>query len=285
MTLLFLSLFVGLLLGSAALGGTLGYTSGQAQRQSLIIQQASGQVQEQYELGLVDLDEGRLDVARQRFEWVLGQEPDYPGAVEKLAEINGYPVCTATPTPVPPTLTPTPTQDLRPEQELFALAENYLLNNAWSNAIDTSINLRRNDPAFKVTEVDRILFLALRNRGAQRILQDNDLEGGIYDLALAERFSPLDVDAQAAREWARLYLIGSSFWEVFPEKAVYFFSQVASALPYLRDASGWTALDRLRESYIHWGNRVNGTRRLVQRTGTIRVCDVEPQRFRPAGFL
>ncbi len=123
-------------------------------------------------------------------------------------------------------------------------------------AIDTAINLRRNDPAFKVTEVDRLLFLALRNRGTQRILQENDLEGGIYDLALAGRFSPLDVDAQAAREWARLYLIGSSFWEVYPEKAVFYFSQVASALPYLRDASGWTAIDRLRESYIHWGNQL-----------------------------
>jgi polyisoprenyl-teichoic acid--peptidoglycan teichoic acid transferase len=247
---------IGLQTGSAVLGGTLGYAVGQARREKLTIQQSSQQVQEQYELGLVDLEEGRWDVARQRFEWVLSQEPDYPGAVDKLAQAMAVLFATATPTPVPPTLIPTPTRDLRPVQELFDLAENYLASNDWSNAIDIAINLRKNDPVYKVTEVDRILYLALRNRGAQRILQENDLEGGMYDLSLAERFSPLDVDAQSARNWARLYLIGSSFWEAYPEQAVYYFGQVASALPYLRDASGWTAIDRLRESYIHWGNQL-----------------------------
>jgi LCP family protein required for cell wall assembly len=254
--LLSLAFMLVLLAGSAAVGGTLGHAYGQAQREAMTLQQASQQVREQFDLGLADLDAGRLDVARQRFEWVLSQEPEFPGAVEKLAEAMAALYATATPTPVPPTLTPTPTPDLRPVQELFTLAKNFLDSGDWSRAIDTAINLRRNDPDFQVTEVDRILFLALRYRGAERILQANDLEGGIYDLALAGRFGPLDVDAQAAREWARLYLIGSSFWEVFPEKAVFYFSQVASALPYLRDASGWTAIDRLRESYIHWGNQL-----------------------------
>jgi TPR repeat protein len=50
-----------------------------------------------------------------------------------------------------------------------------------------------------------------------------NLEGGAYDLALAERFAPLDVQANSWRELARLYLFGSSFWEVMPEQAVYYF--------------------------------------------------------------
>ena len=95
-------------------------------------------------------------------------------------------------------------------------------------------------------------------QGIEKIFRQGDLEGGIYDLALAERFSPLDIEAQSAREWARIYLLGSSFWEVYPEKAVYFFSQVASALPSLRDASGWTAIERLRASLIHWGDQLMG---------------------------
>ena len=84
----------------------------------------------------------------------------------------------------------------------------------------------------------------------------NNLEGGIYDLSLAEKFGPLDATAQGWRNLARLYLIGSSFWEVYPEQAVYFFGQVAAGAPYLRDASGWTARERYRASLIQYGDQL-----------------------------
>ena len=50
--------------------------------------------------------------------------------------------------------------------------------------------------------------------------------------------------------------MGSSFWDVIPEQAVYFFNQVASAIPSLRDASGWTARERLRGALIQWGDQL-----------------------------
>ncbi len=111
MAFIFLILFLAMLAGSAAIGGMLGYAYGQAQRETLIIEQSSQQVQVQYELALTDIEAGRWDVARQRFEWVLDQEPNYPGAVDKLAEAMAVLYATATPTPVPPTLTPTPTRE------------------------------------------------------------------------------------------------------------------------------------------------------------------------------
>ena len=61
---------------------------------------------------------------------------------------------------------------------------------------------------------------------------------------------------RAGATWRAMYLIGSSFWEVYPEQAVYFFGQVAAGAPYLRDASGWTATERYRASLIHYGNQL-----------------------------
>jgi len=81
-----------------------------------------------------------------------------------------------------------------------------------------------------------------------------DLEGGSYDLALAERFGPLDAEATNFRELARLYMYGSSFWEAYPEQAVYYFWQVASAAPGLQDASGWTASERYHAALIQYGD-------------------------------
>ena len=91
-----------------------------------------------------------------------------------------------------------------------------------------------------------MLYVALRNRGVEKISKQADLEGGIYDLALAERFGPLDLDARGWREWSQWYIRGASFWEVDWAKSISYFSQVAPIAPNLRDASGWTASDRYR---------------------------------------
>jgi hypothetical protein len=90
----------------------------------------------------------------------------------------------------------------------------------------------------------------------EKIWGEGNLEGGIYDLALAARFGPLDSQAYSARDLARLYLFGSSFWEVYPDQAVFYFSQVAAAAPGLRDASGWTASQRYREALIQYGDQL-----------------------------
>jgi outer membrane biosynthesis protein TonB len=76
----------------------------------------------------------------------------------------------------------------------------------------------------------------------------------MYDLSLAERFGPLDAEAENWRNLARLYVIGLSFWQVYPEQAVFYFSQVASAAPGLRDGTGWSASGRYLASLVHYGD-------------------------------
>ena len=104
-----------------------------------------------------------------------------------------------------------------------------------------------------------MLFLALHFSGMDKILNKGNLEGGLYDLALVEKFAPLDKQARIYQEWARLYVIGASFWGVFPDKSVYYFSQLANAAPYLKDLSGIYAIDRYRLALIQYGDQLSKT--------------------------
>jgi tetratricopeptide (TPR) repeat protein len=245
-------------LGFAALSfaclGSIGALSGYRSAQGEFTRQRATQgvlsLKEQFDLGMADFQAGRLDLARQRFEYVLQKDPAYPGAADQLAQVMAILFATATPTPLPATATPTPTRDLRPVEQLFSQAQAQFAQSDWNGTIDTLLALRQADLQYHVVQVDGMLYLALRNRGLQKITEQSNLEGGMYDLSLAERFAPLDKDSSNYRNLARLYMIGSSFFGASPEQAVYYFSMVAAAAPYLRDASGWTARERYRASLI-----------------------------------
>lgn len=230
-----------------------GYQSGINQRTSAESVQIAQQVQEQFELGVQDMEARRFDLARQRFEYVIQYDPSYPGVTEKLAEVLLSMNSTATPTVAPtPTITPTP--DTRGVDELYNQAQEHLSNSEWTLAIDTLLALRKADPNFQPVWVDGGLYVAYINRGRDKILRDGDLEGGIYDLTQAEQIGPLDADSKSYLTWARLYITGATFWELDWAQTVYYFAQIAPALPNLRDGSGWTATERLRLAYAGYGD-------------------------------
>ncbi|HEX9028807.1 MAG TPA: hypothetical protein VF823_06510, partial [Anaerolineales bacterium] len=181
----------------AAFGG---YRSGLNQRNSAQTTQVAQQVKEQFDLGVQDLQARNLDLARQRFEWVISKAPNYPGVADMLTQVELLQNITASPTIAPtPTLTPTP--DLRSVEELYTQAQKAMAGGDWNSAIDTLLKLRKEAPTLHTVEVDGMLYMALRNRGVDKI-KSSDLEGGTYDLALAERFGPLDVEASNWRSWA-----------------------------------------------------------------------------------
>lgn len=238
---------------AALLSAVGGYGSGISLRKEAEATQKALVAQEQFQLGLQDMEAGRYDLARQRFEYVIRLDPNYPGVTEKLADVLLYLNTTATPSPVP-SPTPSPTPDLRTVQELFTQAQQHLANQEWSAAIDTLLSLRKADPNYQAVWVDDMLYVAFRSRGKDKILKEGDLEGGIYDLTMAEQFGPLDADSKSLQTWARLYITGASFWELDWAQAVYYFAQVAPAMPNLRDGSGWTATERYRLALIGYGN-------------------------------
>jgi tetratricopeptide (TPR) repeat protein len=242
-----------ILLAILLLSGFGGYAAGIGERKSAEKTQVSQVLQEQYQLALQDIQDGQYNRARQRFEYIIQLDPSYPGVTDKLAEVLLEISTTATPTLLPPA-TVVPTADSRDKQQQFDQAQKDLAAGDWTTALDDMLKLRKADPAFRTVEIDGMLFLALRNSGSDKILKSADLEGGIYDLTLAEKFGPLDSEAQGLLNWSSLYITGASFWDIDWEQVVNYFSQVAPQLPNLRDASGMTANERLRLGLFNYGN-------------------------------
>ncbi len=239
-----------LLIAAAALGAYGGYQQGIDERISLQATEAAEELGNQYQLGLEDFDTGEYERARQRFEYLLEKDPNNAKAIEMLARTLAIIQATATPTQVIPTATPTltPTPDMRGVEELFEQAQAYMVAEDWDGALGTLLTLRKNEPGHEAIQVDSMLYVALRNRGVYKILNAGELEGGLYDLAQAELFGPLDAQAENYRDWARFYIIGASFWGVDWGQAAYYFGQVAFVAPNLHDGTGWTATVRYREA-------------------------------------
>lgn len=201
-----------------------GYSSGIGVRKSNQSSKIMQQLGEQYQNALIDIQFGRYENARQRLEWIIDNNPSFPGAQEKLTEVL---VLSNQPTPtLTPSLTPTP--DFSGAQDAFVRAQQLIAAQDWPGAIGALDQMRKLDPNYEQSKVDGMYYFALRNYGYDLITKQGNLEGGIYQLTLAERFGPLDRDSNGLREGARYYLIGASFWELDWAQAVSYFSQVQS---------------------------------------------------------
>jgi tetratricopeptide (TPR) repeat protein len=250
-----LLLAISILVGVVAVSGLFGYWNGIQIRQAYEATQVAVAVEEQFQLGIKNMEEGRFYIAQQHLKYVLELDPNYPGVIDKLTEVELILNATATPTPQPtPTITPipfTPTPDSRGEAELFAQAEDFIRNEEWTEAITTLETLRKRNPEYRAIDIDGMLYLCLRQRGVENISLGN-LETGIYDLSLAERFGILDTEADSWRTWAQFYIRGASFWEVDWGQAVYYFEQVAPMFPNMHDGSFWTASQRYKEALTQY---------------------------------
>ena len=214
------------------------------------------QMTEQFQLALVDIQFGKYDNARQRLEFIIAHDPTFPGAQQKLTELlvmMNVPTPTAT---VPPTTTP----DSSGAQQAFAQAQQLVSAQDWASALAALDNLRKLDPTYQASQVDGMYFFALRNYGYDLITKQGNLEGGIYQFTLAERFGTLDNTAVGLREGARVYLLGASFWDLDWEKAVYYFGQVYGGWPSLWDGT-LTAADRFRLASLNYGDQLFSQKR------------------------
>jgi tetratricopeptide (TPR) repeat protein len=143
-----------------------------------------------------------------------------------------------------------PTPDLRGAQDIFNTALQLLNSGDWNGAISNLDSLRKEFPDFQTAQVDGMYYMALRQRGVAKITgacADANLEGGIYDLTLAEHFvgtGNLDANAESLRTYARLYIIGASFWDQDWVQARDFFAQVMDGYPNMTDSSCLSATSR-----------------------------------------
>jgi tetratricopeptide (TPR) repeat protein len=263
-----------ILISALALGSAAGYGEGLNERLNAEKTLVSQQLSEQLTLAQTDMDAGRYDIARQRLEHILKQDAGYPGAAEKLADVLVKQ--SITPSPVPTaTATITPTPDMRSQEAIFAQAEQQLQAKDWTGLLGSLDSLRKADPTYKAVQVDGMYYTALRNRGVDQLLgmgayaKTTNMEGGMYDLTLAERFGPLDGSADGLRSFARLYIKGSSFWDVNWAEAVNYFRQVSQYAPNLRDASNITATQRLHDALLKYGDQKSTAAKLDDRCSAL----------------
>ncbi len=234
-----------------------GYQAGLKQHQSQAEATRSAELKTQYDLGVSDLAAGNNELAQQRFEYILGIDPNYPGAAEKLAEAKVVLQITPSATPLPlPTLTPA--NQGADSASLFASAEQSAASKNWDDVIGTLSDLRALDSGYKPAEVDNLLFEALRNRGVDRI-NAHQLESGIFDLNQAEALGPLDTDAKSHRLWARYYLDAMSYWGLDWGKTVQLLSELRTFAPYFYDAP-----TRLYEARLKYAAQLTAAKRFCE---------------------
>jgi tetratricopeptide (TPR) repeat protein len=239
------------------LAGYIGYTEAikirvQRQQSNLTLQAA-----QQYQLAMQDIETKHYGLAIRRLQAVIQLDPAFPGAKEKLADVTVLMIQATAVTPTPlPSPTPSPTPDNRAVEEMLNGAKQALANKDWNGAIASVESLRQKDAHYKAVEADGIYYMALRMRGVDKILLHRSLEGGMYDLALSERFAPLDTQAEGYRTWARMYVTGASFWGIDWPRVIEYFSQIYPSLPNLTDGSGWTAVERYRLASIKYGDKL-----------------------------
>lgn len=236
-----------------------GYAQAMGTRMAIQQTNDNKSMSEQFALAQKDFAEKRYENAKDRLDYILKKDQAYPGAVDLLTKLMVQMMVTPSPIPsLTPTLTPTP--DTRAQEAIFAQAEAQLKAKDWSNLLATLDALRKSHPGYRAARVDGMYYAGLRNRGVDQILginayaQGSNLEGGIYDLTLAERFGPLDGTADGTRTWARMYIIGASFWELDWAQAVNYFEQVAAQAPNLRDSSNITAGTRYYQALLKYGD-------------------------------
>jgi len=245
------------------IGMLFGVWGGINERVELAETQAVPKIETQLESARLDIEEERYEVALSRLDWILEEMVEYlsdaqlteVGELYSQALLNISISTNATLQPTPtlaePTLTPTP--DLRGEEEIFVNAQALIASESWNEAIQMLESLREKNMDYKAVQVDGMFYVALRNRGVKKILEEGSLEPGIYDLTLAEQFAPLDSEADGYRTWARFYLTGASYWGVNWSQAVYYFEQVYQAFPYMMDGSNISATQRFRLSAVNYG--------------------------------
>jgi tetratricopeptide (TPR) repeat protein len=196
------------LLGS----GAAGYQAGVGFARQTQSAGSASVVQEQFDLGVADLLAGNYDLAAQRFEYVLQLDPAYPGAAELLEKSRvGLNQPSSTPGPTATPVTPTPTLDVASLDVLFSQAQEAFVAQDWGRTLEALLLIRSKEASYRRDEANGMIAQALRNRGVARI-QQGDIEQGIYDLALAQRFTALDDTAASWRNSGVFYLFANSYF-------------------------------------------------------------------------
>ncbi len=233
--LAFLLAFYGLVAGLAL-------SRGNSRRLETQLTTQAGQLSRQIELAQDDYNKGNYSLALTRLDWVLEQDPAYPGAAalrqqiqSVLTQQNATATPTLTPSPVP-TVTPTALPIGNPDAE-FEEIEELIQEEAWQEVVNRLVPFQTQFPNYERDETDRLLYDAYIRLGLELIYEEQ-VELGIFYLEQAETLGNLPLEVQDQRGWAELYVSGIAFYQVNWDVSAYYFRQLCAAAPFFHDACG-----------------------------------------------
>lgn len=227
----------------AASGGVI---AGQRERSIHATQTTVADLDLQFRLGLADMEQGRYELAAQRFRWILARAPDYPGAADWLGVAER--MLTQAYTPAPTAVIPTSSAETLDER--FAEAQAYFNNEQWEPAIARLQEIQALDPRYREIEVKEMLYTALSTLGLIYVRGDR-IEEGLLLLDQAEKIRPLDDQAAGERYLATLYVVGKTYWNLNWPVVIANFEAIYGIAPYYRDVA-----TRLREAYVKYGDQL-----------------------------
>jgi tetratricopeptide (TPR) repeat protein len=197
------------LMTSVGLSAAGGAWAGQRQRNAYITQTVSTSLDDQYAAALQDIERGAYDLAAQRIQYVLGVDPDYPGAEAQLSTIAREQNLRST--PLPEENTPLPPSSAENPEELYTEAESLFNDGDWAGAITRFEELQALFPDYQRTTVLSQLYEARVNLGLSYIRGDR-LQEGIVLLEQAGDIQRLDDRTAGELRLANLYLNGLTYW-------------------------------------------------------------------------
>ena len=210
------------------------------------------ELENQMTLARDNLDEGNLELAQKRLEWILDLDPEYTEAAQLLAEVQSTleqrmtPEPTGTSIPLP---TPTNSSDVDAEPEaILSQLEELIQDEQWLSAVNELTAFQFQYPNFSRRETDTMLFDASINLGLE-LLQSDQIELGLHYITQAQRLGDLPEEVVAFRTWAELYLLGIGYFGVDWGQAIYYFRGLCSAAPYYQDSC-----TRLYDSLVAYGD-------------------------------
>jgi tetratricopeptide (TPR) repeat protein len=228
-------------LGIAAAGGAV---AGQRERDIQATQTTVVEIDLQFGLAMADQEAGRYELAAQRLRWILERAPHYPGAAERLAQVEQLMGLGGT---VAPTLAPSTHQD---PEAIFQEAQEYYDREEWANAITRLEEVQGIDPTYHEIEAKEMLYHSLVTLGLSYVRGDR-IEEGLFLLDRAEAIRPLDDQTAGERYLATLYSTGLVYSYLDWQIAINNFQAAYDLAPNYRDTA-----DRLWDAYVKYGDQL-----------------------------
>ncbi|MFP4394450.1 MAG: hypothetical protein ACLFTI_04220, partial [Anaerolineales bacterium] len=195
--------------------------------------------QDHYTAGVTALNEGRYERAAAEFQYVLQLDEDHTLAQQGLSEAR-------TRLDVQPTPTSEAAQSLA--EQLLEQAQADYEADEWAAAASTLTQLRALDATYEQEQVEKLLFTSLYS-ASMKLLEEDQLEAGIFYLDQAVALRPLDAEAVHQRNLAARYLEALGYWGVDWEQCITKFEALYSANPAYRDV-----YERLYRAYVAYAD-------------------------------